>query len=442
MKLKALDELGTLISFKTINDPPEKKASSACAKYINEKLESFGFLTELIESDGYTTAFGRRGHGEFKILFLAHFDVVPVGKGWNSDPFRIRVDGDRAYGRGTCDDKGNVVSLLMLAEEIAESDYPATVMIAATGDEEIGGRNGAYVLREHLVKSGLFPDYVVVADGIDQQIIHRRRNILPTTIKAKTSKKRLKGRHETVRFTTEFLGSESRHSAYMRPGVDRHSMLAASKHLDVNPYAVVQNLRGSFLRSNIVPDWVEIDLLHPDDTASEEEYDSTLTALIRSLLPVSQAAFPTKHSDKGTIISPNLLSLEDDLWTLYFDIRAMTNDGESVENAIQSALDDSVDIFSLKVNSGAGYVDSDPDSRLIRSAKWGLEKEGIRYRLIEGFGGSDSRFFSDGPELFDFGPRGGNVHGPNEWVSLSSIRENADFYYTLIEVLLRKPSGL
>ncbi len=442
MKLKALDELGKLISFKTINDPPEKKASSACAKYVNEKLESFGFLTELIESEGYTSAFGRRGHGEFKILFLAHFDVVPVGKGWNSDPFRIRVDGDRAYGRGACDDKGNVVSLLMLAEKIAESDYPATVMIAATGDEEIGGRNGANVLREHLVKSGLFPDYVVVADGIDQQIIHRRRNILPTTIKAKTSKKKLKGNRETVRFTTEVLGSESRHSAYMRPGVDRHSMLAASKYLDMNPYTVVQNVRGSFLRSNIVPDWVELDLLHPDDAASEEEYDSTLTALARSLLPVSQAAFETKHSDKGTIISPNLLSLEGDLWTLYYDIRAMTNDGESVENAILRALNDSMDIFSLKVNSGAGYVDSDPNSRLIRSAKWALEKEGIRYRLIEGFGGSDSRFFSDGPELFDFGPRGGNVHGPNEWVSLSSIRENAEFYHTLIEVLLRKPTGL
>ncbi|MFW9800637.1 MAG: M20/M25/M40 family metallo-hydrolase [Candidatus Thorarchaeota archaeon] len=442
MTLEALDQLRTLISFKTVNDPPSKIASSDCAKYIIEKLEAFGFLTELIESEGYSTAFGRRGHGEFKILFLAHFDVVPVGEGWKSDPFRLKVEGDKAFGRGACDDKGNVVSLLMLAEKIAESDHPATVMIAATGDEEIGGRNGAYVLREYMVKSGLFPDYVVVADGIDQQIIHRRRNILPTTIKAKISKKRLKGNRETVRFTTEVLGSESRHSAYMRPGVDRHSMLAASKHLDVNPYSVVQSLRGSFLRSNIVPDWVELDLLHPDDAASEEEYDSTLTALIRSLMPVSQAAFPTKHSDRGTIISPNLLSLEGDLWTLYCDIRAMTNDSESVKNAILAALDDSVDIFSLKVNSGAGYVDSDPESRLIRSAKWALEKEGIRYRLIEGFGGSDSRFFSDGSELFDFGPRGGNVHGPNEWVSLSSIKENAEFYHTLIEVLLRKPNGL
>jgi len=121
----------------------------------------------------------------------------------------------------------------------------------------------------------------------------------------------------------------------------------------------------------------------------------------------------------------------------------MTNDGESVKQAIQHALDGKLEVFSLKVLSGAGYVETDPDSLLIRSAKWALKKEGIPTRLIEGFGASDSRFFAgEGCELFDFGPRGGNTHGPNEWVSLSSIEENAGFFHSLIEVLIRKPDAL
>ncbi|MHA2378303.1 MAG: M20/M25/M40 family metallo-hydrolase [Candidatus Thorarchaeota archaeon] len=444
MTLSALEELKKLVAFDTVNDRKRAEPSPECSRYINEILEQFGFLAEMIESEGHFSAFGRRGQGPFKILFLSHLDTVPVGDGWDSNPFKLRVEGDRAFGRGSCDDKGNIVSLLLLAEKLKERDPPCSVMIAATGDEEAGGRNGAAVLKEYLVKNGLFPDFVVVADGIDQQIIYRRRNILPAALKVKASPKRLRGIQETFRFETETYGSETRHSAYMRPGVDRHAMLVASKYLDLNPYAVVQALRGGFLAArNVVPDWVELDILHPDESSGEVEYDQALTDTMRALLALSQAAFPTKHSDKGKTISPNSLSLEGDLWTLHCDIRAMTNDGESVKQAIQHSLNGKVDVFSLKVLPGAGYVETDPDSFLIRAAKWALKKENIRTRLIEGFGASDSRFFAGaGCELFDFGPRGGNTHGPNEWVSLSSIEENASFFYTLLEVLTRKPDAL
>ncbi|MFW9845397.1 MAG: M20/M25/M40 family metallo-hydrolase [Candidatus Thorarchaeota archaeon] len=443
MNGEVVDELETLVSFPTVSDPLDKRSNLDCAQYIGEKLETAGFISEILEFEGYHTVYGRYGHGEFKILFLAHFDVVPVGEGWDSNPFKLRVDGDIAYGRGSSDNKGNIVSLLMLADRMRDSEFPCTVIIAASGDEEIGGRNGAFKLKEHFIKQGLFPDYAVITDGIDQQIIHRRRNVLPTTIKAKQSLAKIRGRAETIRFETDVYGSSSRHSAYMRPGVDRHAMLAASKYLDVNPYTVVTGIRGSFLKSNVVPDWIELDLLHPDESQPESDYDEALTGIMRSLLPVSQAAFPTEYSDRGKNINPNLLSIEGDLWTLYYDIRAMTNDGETVEAAISQSIQGLFEPFSLRVSSGVGYVDTDPNSRLIRSARWALEKEQIPYRVIEGYGASDSRFFAgEGCELFDFGPRGGNTHGPNEWVSLSSIRENANFYHTLIEVLLRKPTGV
>jgi hypothetical protein len=218
-------------------------------------------------------------------------------------------------------------------------------------------------------------------------------------------------------------------------------MLTASKYLDLHPETVVKTIRGAFVKSNVVPDWVELDVIHPIPSGVEGTYDIALTNLIRTLLSISQAAFPTKHSDKGKIISPNLLSKEGDLWTLYCDIRAMTNDDEAVEKSIQEAIRGKLDLFSLKVGGGAGYVDVDPNSRLIRTMKWALEKEGISYGVIEGFGGSDSRYFAgQGAELFDFGPQGDNIHGPNEWVSLSSLRENANAFHTMIEVLTRKKS--
>ena len=386
MTIDLVDVLAKLVSFDTRNDGPENKPGTECPEYINSILSEYGFQTELFEEDGYYTAFGRRGQGAFKILFIAHYDIVPFGEGWKTDPLLLKIEGDTAYGRGTCDDKGNIASLLSLAEKLAETDLPCTVMIAATGDEEIGGRHGAKMLKDWLVKQGLFPNYVVVADGIHQQIIHRRRNILPATLKIKEKQSKVKGKTETIRFETDAYGTDSRHSAYMRPGVDRHAMLTASKYLDQNPESVVVDVRGGFVKSNVVPGWVEMDVIHPEASGSDLSYDENLTDAMRLLLAISQAAFPTKHSDKGKIISPNLLSKEDDLWTLYFDIRAMTNDGASVKKSIEDAVRGHLELFSLNVVTGVGYVESDPDSRLIKAMRWALEKEGVTTKLIEGFG--------------------------------------------------------
>ncbi|MFW9807928.1 MAG: M20/M25/M40 family metallo-hydrolase [Candidatus Thorarchaeota archaeon] len=441
MTLDPVSLLETLVAFDTRNND-EMKATRKCPEYINKVLGDFGFLTEIIEENGYTTAFGRRGHGEFKILFLAHFDVVPFDREkWKTDPLKLHVDGDRAYGRGTCDDKGNIVSLLLMADKLAESDFSCMVMIAVSGDEEIGGRKGAGVLKEHLIKQGLFPDYVVVADGNGQDIIHKRRNMLPTVIHVREQMHKIKGRKKTLKVTTETYGTDSRHSAYMRFGVDRHALIAASKYLDINSQAVIQDVRGPFLKSNVVPDYVEMDVIHPDPKGAEFTYDANLTDLIRSILALSMTKFPTARSDKGTNICPNILSKEGDLWRLYVDVRAMTNDGEAVDAAFQDSLKGRVDYFSLKVSPGIGYVNCDPDSHLIKSFRWALEKEGIHYRIVEGFGGSDSRYFApEGVDLFDFGPRGDNVHGANEWVSIDSLKENAEAFYTLLEVLTRDKS--
>ena len=443
MTIDLVDVLAKLVSFDTQNDGPENKPGKECPEYINGILSEYGFRTELLEEDGYYTAFGRRGQGAFKILFIAHYDIVPFGEGWKTDPLLLKVEGDTAYGRGTCDDKGNIASLLLLAEKLAETDLPCTIMIAATGDEEIGGRHGAKMLKDWLIKQGLFPNHVVVADGIHQQIIHRRRNILPATLKIKEKQSKVKGKTETIRFETDAYGTDSRHSAYMRPGVDRHAMLTASKYLDQNPESVVVDVRGGFVKSNVVPGWVEMDVIHPVSSGSELAYDENLTDAMRVLLAISQAAFPTKHSDKGKIISPNLLSKEEDLWTLYFDIRAMTNDGESVKKSIEDAVRGHLEPFSLKVVNGVGYVESNPDSRLIKAMRWALEKEGVTTKLVEGFGGSDSRYFAgQGADLFDFGPEGDNVHGANEWVSLSSITKNAEVFHTLLDVLSRDKSPI
>ena len=109
------------------------------------------------------------GNRPEKVWVLSHTDVVPPGdlSLWESDPFTLRVDGDRLYGRGTEDDHhGIVMSLLAVRAFLDLGLTPErTLALALVADEETGNERGlAYLLREH---RGLFSpqDLIIVPDA-------------------------------------------------------------------------------------------------------------------------------------------------------------------------------------------------------------------------------------------------------------------------------------
>jgi succinyl-diaminopimelate desuccinylase len=46
------------------------------------------------------------------IGLITHYDVVPPGEGWKHNPYKLPVEGDRAYGRGAADDKSAIAASL------------------------------------------------------------------------------------------------------------------------------------------------------------------------------------------------------------------------------------------------------------------------------------------------------------------------------------------
>lgn len=46
------------------------------------------------------------------LLFSGHIDVVPAEDKWNTDPFKLFIDNNKLYGRGTTDMKGFIACLL------------------------------------------------------------------------------------------------------------------------------------------------------------------------------------------------------------------------------------------------------------------------------------------------------------------------------------------
>lgn len=109
------------------------------------------------------------GRGAGKVWVLSHLDVVPPGdlSLWDSDPFTLRVEGDRLYGRGTEDNHHGIVASLMAVRALMEvGAAPArTVALALVADEETGSGKGLdFLLREH---GELFSpeDLIIVPDA-------------------------------------------------------------------------------------------------------------------------------------------------------------------------------------------------------------------------------------------------------------------------------------
>ncbi len=73
------------------------------------------------------------------VILSGHTDVVPVkGQDWTSDPFILRRDGDRLYGRGACDMKAFDAVALAMIPSFQRAALKKPVHILLSYDEEIG----------------------------------------------------------------------------------------------------------------------------------------------------------------------------------------------------------------------------------------------------------------------------------------------------------------
>lgn len=110
------------------------------------------------------------------IALLAHQDVVPITPGsqksWQAPPFSGAIKDGYVWGRGTWDDKGNLMSILESVEALARSGFrpQQTIYLSFGDDEEAGGRGAqaiAALLRSRGVKLRFVLDEgMLITNGI------------------------------------------------------------------------------------------------------------------------------------------------------------------------------------------------------------------------------------------------------------------------------------
>lgn len=111
------------------------------------------------------------------MLLLAHQDVVPIAPGtegdWQLPPFGGDIKDGFIWGRGSWDDKGNLMSQLEAVEMLIGSGFKPerTVYLAFGADEEIGGLRGAAKIAALLTERKVHLNFVIdegllVLDGV------------------------------------------------------------------------------------------------------------------------------------------------------------------------------------------------------------------------------------------------------------------------------------
>jgi carboxypeptidase PM20D1 len=105
------------------------------------------------------------------VVLMAHQDVVPIEEAtksmWTVDPFGAVVKEDFIWGRGTTDDKINLIPIMETVEKLVKAGYQPkrTVYLAFGHDEEIGGK-GAIAIAKLLKERNIAAEFVLDEGGI------------------------------------------------------------------------------------------------------------------------------------------------------------------------------------------------------------------------------------------------------------------------------------
>tara|TARA_B100000700_G_C14926631_1_gene799774 strand:- start:71 stop:1261 length:1191 start_codon:yes stop_codon:yes gene_type:complete len=161
-----------LISFKTISGEDNNQLIDYCDKILkNNGATSFKtFDKDKKRVNLFATLKAKRSNGKLPIILSGHTDVVPVSKGWSTDPFKAVIKKDKLYGRGSCDMKGFIACTLAYVKIFSNSNLERDIHFSYTFDEETACI-GAPILIEELKKRKINKGICIVGEPTNMKII-------------------------------------------------------------------------------------------------------------------------------------------------------------------------------------------------------------------------------------------------------------------------------
>ncbi|WP_127900470.1 M20 family metallopeptidase [Solirhodobacter olei] len=170
-----LSELGDMVAVESESQEPAKRAE--LRRYLQElmvpRLAGMGFSTTILERPEapglpFLAAERIENPGLETVLIYGHGDVIRAQEGrWREglSPFRLVVEGDRVYGRGTADNKGqhciNFAALRAVIAERGRLGFNCRIVLE-TGEECGSPGLGALFAAE---RARFAADVLIASDG-------------------------------------------------------------------------------------------------------------------------------------------------------------------------------------------------------------------------------------------------------------------------------------
>ncbi len=154
-----VSELQTLIRQPSVS--ANNQGIEECAKLVSKTLKNSGISSQILRLEKKVAPIV---YGEVKskknpnktLLFYNHYDVQPVDPLdlWDDEPFSGKKIGNKIFGRGSSDDKGELITRIKAVESYLKTtgDVPCNVKFIIEGEEEIGSTHIEKYLKKYRKK--------------------------------------------------------------------------------------------------------------------------------------------------------------------------------------------------------------------------------------------------------------------------------------------------
>jgi len=134
----------------------KKEGIQKCAELTAKMMKDAGISARIIpEEEGNPVVYGevKSERSRKTLLFYDHYDVQPPEplEEWICDPYGGEIREGKIYGRGTSDNKGDIVSRLKAVQAYLETvgSVPVNIRFLVDGEEEIGSPHLPPFIQKH-----------------------------------------------------------------------------------------------------------------------------------------------------------------------------------------------------------------------------------------------------------------------------------------------------
>jgi succinyl-diaminopimelate desuccinylase len=171
-----------LIRIPSVRSQKEGTNEEKVAIFLSHLLEEMGLdvvVEEVEPGSPNVVAVLQGGNDGPCLMFECHTDVVTEGDAseWKYGPYEGKLAGNRIYGRGACDTKGNLAAAIKAAQAISQSGVPfkGRILLGILVDEE-GMMTGV----KHFIRQGWANGVsaAIICEPVDNQLCITQKGAL------------------------------------------------------------------------------------------------------------------------------------------------------------------------------------------------------------------------------------------------------------------------